>query len=157
MSSFTLPAASNAAGMPWPAGIYQLTFLNISEDDRPSKFGTTARCKLEFQVDKIVRLTPQKSQELNDQARLDARAALTEGLTMVAWVNLTMARNSTLRAWIEALLGREIANGEVVNPAEAAGRQAEGVVEWYEGADKTQKLRLMTLTPIAQDEQDIPF
>jgi hypothetical protein len=146
-----LPAASNTGGMPWPAGIYTLTFLNIEEDDRPPMFGTTPRCKLTFQVDKVIRLTPQKTADLNNQARQMAQAALNDALPMVAWCNLTMARNSTLRNWIEAMLGRTIGDGEVVNPAEAAGRQAEGTVEWYEGADKTQKLKLATLTPIAQD------
>lgn len=152
--TFTLPAATNSSGNPWPAGIYQVTLLNMEDDDRPSKYEQTARVKVTFTVDKVVRLTPAKTADENVKAKQAAREALADNVTLVAWCNKTMAKRATLRGWIEALLGREIGNAEIVNPLEAVGRQAEAVLEQYTGEDGTEKVKLATLTPIAPDEDD---
>lgn len=147
--TFTLPAATNASGNPWPAGIYVVTLLNMEDDDRPSRFGDTPRVKVTFSVDKVVRLTPAKSPDENTKARQQAKEALANAETLVAWCNKTMAKRATLRGWIEALLGREIGNNEVVNPLEAVGKQAEALLETYTGEDGADKVKLATLTPVA--------
>jgi hypothetical protein len=152
VSTFTLPAATNASGNPWPAGIYQVTLLNMEDDDKPSKFGDGPRVKVTFQVDKVVRLTPRKTPQENTEAKDKAKAALADNVTLVAWCNKTMAKRATLRAWVEALLGREIANSEIVNPLEAVGKRAEAVMETYDKEDGGEGIKLTTLTPIAAED-----
>lgn len=147
-----LPAASNSSGSPWPPGIYQVTLQDIEEDDRISQFGEGPRVKVTFTVDKVVRLTPRATPAENAESKTKAKQALTDSSTLVAWCNLTMNKRATLRGWIEALLGREIGNGEIVNPNEAIGKSAEATVEAYTGQDGTEKVKLTTLTPLATED-----
>jgi hypothetical protein len=157
MSTFTLPPATDASGNPWPAGIYQVTLLNMEDDDRPSRFGDTPRVKVTFHVDKVIRLTPCKTPEETAKARATAKTALADSATLIAWCNKTMAKRATLRGWIEALLGREIANSEVVNPLEAVGKVAEALLETYTGDDGVDKVKLTTLSPVALEDDSAPF
>jgi hypothetical protein len=149
MTSFQFPAATNAQGNPWPAGIYQVTLADIVDDDQISKFNPDQqRVKVTFRVDKVVRLMPS-----SPEARTAAKAALTENADLIAWCNKTMSKRATLRGWIEALLGRELGVSEVVSPADALGKSAEALLEAYQGQDGTERVKLTTLTPIAADEE----
>ena len=95
--SFEFPPASDSSGMPWPAGIYQVTLLSIEPDDRPSRFGDTPRAKWVFEVTKVIRLAPVADQAQRQENRAKAQKSLNEGADLLAWCNVTMNRKATMR------------------------------------------------------------
>lgn len=153
--TFTIPVANNSSGMPWPAGLYEITCTGIEPDDRVSKFGDTPRVKFSFSVDKVIRITPVADQALNAENRAKAQKAKAEGADLVGWCNLTMGRKATMRSWIEALLGRQLANGEGVNPSDVIGKRAEATLETYTGDDGSEKVKIGSLAPLGDGDQ--PF
>lgn len=152
--SFTFPAATDTAGMPWPAGIYEVTLLAIDPDDRPSRFGDTPRAKWRFQVDKVTRLAPVADPVKRQETRAKAQKALNDQLELLAWCNVSMNKKATMRGWVEALLGRQIAVGEVANPRDVIGRRAEATLETYTGDDNTEKVKLTSLAPLVAEDAD---
>lgn len=152
--SFVFPPATDSAGMPWPPGIYQVTLLNIEPDDRPSRFDDKPRAKWRFSVDKVVRLAPVADQAQRQENRAKAQKALNDHAELLAWCNTSMNRKATMRGWVEALLGKTIAVGEVANPRDVIGKSAEATLELYTGEDGAEKVKLTALAPLVEDDED---
>lgn len=150
--AFVFPAASDSAGMPWPAGIYEVTLISIEPDDRPSRFGDTPRAKWIFQVDKVIRLAPVVDAVQRQETRAKAQKALNDHLELLAWCNVSMNKKATMRGWVEALLGRALPAGEVANPRDVIGKRAEATLENYTGEDGSEKVKLAGLAPLVGDE-----
>lgn len=141
--------------MPWPAGLYTVTLISIEQDDRVSQFNDGPRAAWTFGVDSIIRITPVPDPATNRENKAKAQAAIAEGMTLNAWTNISMNRKATMRGYIEALLGRTLANGEGCNPADVIGKKAEATLEEYTGQDGTQKVKLASLAPISADDDPL--
>jgi hypothetical protein len=130
--------------MPWPAGLYVVKLAAIEPDDRPSKFGDTPRAKFTFEVESII----------DSQEKKVARKAISEGVTLTGWCNLTMGRKATMRGWIEALAGRPLQSGERIEPKTLIGKKAKATLVTYDREDGSEGVKLGALAPVAADDDD---
>lgn len=120
-----LPVVSNRAGFRLcPPGTYLVELVGIDEEENPQYERPTAVFR--FRVLRVLKL---ESDDPNDQ---DA-AAEWVGREIRAWVGIPQALTprTTMRKYVEALLGRPLEEGERPRVSQLIGRRARATVEHY--------------------------
>jgi hypothetical protein len=147
--NFRIPAASNKVGAPdWPIGSYRVRLINLAPEDENKFKPEQLRIRWEFEVVAIL-----SSLKLGEARRMMADEEI-----MMAWANLTMGRKAKMRQYAEALLDRELDEGEEIgDPGVLLGRECVAhVVETDKEGGGTQRVigRMVGLSQVDLDDPD---
>lgn len=159
MVTFAKPTDSVGTGKKLVPGEYVWTLTDVVVDE-PSKFNPeTQRLKFIFTVDAVEELD-----EYPDGLDTEDEDAVGEfedsllGSEHWEWVNNTMGPNSTLRAWLQGMLGRTIDNHEEVDSAPFIGKPYKVQYGWksyviQQSGESGKKLTILTIKPVKPERQ----
>lgn len=124
MALKSLPPVSNKESFRvLPTGLYILELIELDEAE-PSKYEPgVPRALWKYTVDEVVDFTP----EFDEDEELDAEDLAGEELW--EWTSQKMGKKANMRKRVEALLGRELEDGEEVDPGDLPGRKLKANVE----------------------------
>jgi hypothetical protein len=145
--TFNIPPATNNAVYPWPLGTYRVALISLEREQETNAQYTRegqARIRWSFECVRV----------LDSVDRRQARDLKLADELLLAWTNLSMSRRSIFRQWAEVLVGRALAEGEVIEPGQLLGKTARAVVAEYDKRDGTKGVGIRVLQPDVADDDD---
>lgn len=138
---FTLPPVNNSATMIAP-GYYLLTLKEMVEEPprnpgAMNRFGQEEgpRCRWVFLIDRCLEPEPTEEQE----------AAI--GQEFWAWSSISMGRKAKMREYAQALLGRELDDGEQVADHELISKRVKTTIVEYDKESGGKGTKIGTMAP----------
>lgn len=120
--SFALPKPSNQDFRLTPPGLYLMKLKSMEETDGVD-FTTqqpTKRMRWIFSIERVIDSNePEEAEEL-------------VGEEFWAWTSITMGRKATMRAYVEALLGRPVEPDEEITTDDLLGKRLKATVAHYQ-------------------------
>lgn len=116
-----------------PEGLYLMSVKEIGEPElQDGPYGTSERIRWIFSIEEV----------LDDQSE-DQNAEDYVGEEFWSWTSTAFGPNSNARKWVQALLGRQIENGEQISISEVVGKQAKITV----GRNDNGNQKLVNIAP----------
>lgn len=155
--SFTLPKATDQTFEDCPVGLW-LFKLKLMEDgiEGSPEYGGGERVKWVFVAEKAISVEePDATRDNPDPKSVDDWI----GEEVWGFTSKSMAKKATMRAWAEALLGREIADTDTLNASDLLGKRAKATV----GRGMTGRQKITAMMPykpkaraavVEDDEED---
>lgn len=125
--------------------------LKAITDEGASRFDSSkSRLKFTFNVDEVIQVD-----EFPDDVAEDEEAEFEDGLVgneHWEWVNNTMGANSTLRSWLQGMLGRTITKDDSLSPEQFVGKAYKVQFGWssyniQQSGESGTKLTILTIKP----------
>lgn len=121
MSTFALPAATDAAFEQCPVGLFVMRLKELERGIEGSpEYGGGERVKWVFAIERVIDANENPPTRDNPDPR-----AIEDWIGEDIWgfTSLSMGRKAKMRAWSEALLNREIAEGEALIASDLIGKR----------------------------------
>lgn len=135
--SWTQQATTNA--MP-PFGLYVMEVTEVGDpemsDNTNGEYEAKEQVKFTFKILKVIHSDDDEAEEFI-------------GETTYGWANFTFGPKAKLRAWAQALLGREIEDGESVSGEMLIGKRATVTI----GPTQTGRRKVATLMPYSGNKK----
>ncbi|HQX61840.1 MAG TPA: hypothetical protein PK593_00125 [Thermomicrobiales bacterium] len=147
--SFTLPAATEGTFEQCPQGLYVFK-LKAMEDgiEGREEYGGGERVKWVFEIARVIDANE------NEPTRDVPNPKTIEdwvGEEFWAFTSKSMNSKATMRAWAEALLGREIAEGESLSASDLLGKAAKATV----GRGQTGRQKITSMMPLKKKPKPV--
>ena len=148
--SFTLPTATEGTFEECPQGLWVFR-LKAMEDgiEGREEFGGGERVKWIFEIVRVIDANENEpTRDIPEPKPVDDWI----GEEFWAFTSKSMARRATMRAWAEALLGREITERDNLSASHLIGRSAKATV----GRGQTGRQKITSLMPIKRASKPQP-
>jgi hypothetical protein len=136
--SFTIPEVNNkVAGA--PEGLYVMELKDLVQEDaasmpNPKYKNSGPRIRWIFTIKRVI---DSNDPEAHDQV----------GEEFWAWSSLAMGRKATMRKWSEALLNRQLSEGEQITPTHLLGKRCKATVSLYMKETGEQGTKITSMLP----------
>lgn len=148
--SFALPTATEGTFEDCPQGLWVFR-LKAMEDGIQGReeYGGGERVKWIFEITRVIDAEENEpTRDVPDPKPIEDWI----GEEFWAFSSKSMNRKATMRAWAEALLGREIADGEALNASHLIGKSAKVTV----GRGQTGRQKITSMMPIKKSKAAPP-
>lgn len=148
--SFTLPAATDTTFEQCPEGlwIFRLASMEDGIIGNP-EYGDKPRVKWVFEIERVIDANENEpTRDIPNPKPIEDWI----GEEFWGWSSKTMAKGATMRAWAEALLGREIPEGEQLKASDLIGKRGKATV----GRGKTGRQKITSLLPAKSKPKAAP-
>ena len=139
--TWEIPPVHNRQGVAAPVGFY-VGQLESMKRETKTRFTDYLRIRFDFRVLAVI------------SARDRVKAKEVEGQIISGWANLTMGPRSTMRAWSEALLDKQLDEDEQPGKADLLGRMCEISIVPHETEQGEATTKIGALTPYRPAELD---
>lgn len=149
--TFTLPKASDQVGYEQcPVGLYVFRVKEMQDGiEGSAEYGGGERVKWVFTVERVIDANdPEPTADNPDPKSVEDWV----GEEVWGFTSLSMNKKATMRSWAEALLGREIPEGEALMASDLIGKRAKATV----GRGQTGRQKITSLVPYKPKQRQAP-
>jgi hypothetical protein len=149
MSLFS-PVTNQQGGENVPEGLYLLTVNSVGmyerrDTDQPSQFGDDPRAQWKFGIVDVISATKPRPSADNPNPKAPREFV---GSEIWDYSSLSMGPRSKAREWCEAILNRELREGETIDPDKLQGNLVRGTI----GRSQTGRHKITSLLPYEPDD-----
>ncbi len=140
--SFALPTVTDSGFEQCPQGLYVLRLKEMEDGiEGREEFGSGERVKWVFEITRVIDAEPNESSRDNPDPK-----SIEEWVGEEFWAFTAKSMNAkaTMKAWAEALLGRELTKQDNLNASDLLGKSAKATV----GRGQTGRQKITSLMPI---------
>lgn len=148
--TFALPKATDQGFEQCPEGLWVLKLKSMERGIQGDpQYGGGERVKWIFEIERVIDANENEPTRDNPNPK-----PIDDWIGEEFWgfTSLSMAKKATMRAWAEALLGREIGEGDELNASELIGKRAKATV----GRTDTGRQKITSMMPIKQKPKPQP-